>query len=69
MVANPTASGTPKIYKAGNASSALTPVTGFTFDYTTMSNGDVRIIATKANHGLTDAAISFDPGFQLSADV
>lgn len=69
MVANPTASDTPKIYRAGNASSALTEVTGFTFTYTTMSNGDVRIIATKASHGLTDAAISLDSGFQLSADV
>lgn len=69
MVANPTASGTPKIYSAGNASSALTQASGFTFTYNTMSNGDVRIIATKANHGLTDAAISFDAGFQLSADV
>lgn len=69
MVANPIASGTPKIYSAGNSSSALTQATGFTFTYTTMSNGDVRIIATKANHGLTDAAISFDAGFRLSADV
>lgn len=69
MVANPSASDTPKIYSAGNASSALTQATGFSFNYTTLSNGVVRIIATRSSHGLTDAVIALESGFQLIADV
>ena len=69
MVANPSASGTPKIYSAGNASSALTQATGFSFSYTTISNGVVRVIATKSSHGLTDAVIALESGFQFIADV
>lgn len=69
MVANPSTSGTPKIYSAGNAGSALTQATGFSFSYTTLSNGAVRVIATKSSHGLTDAIIAFESGFQFIADV
>lgn len=69
MVANPSAVGTPKIYSAGNAGSGLTQATGFSFSYTTLSNGVVRVIATKSSHGLTDAVIGFEPGFQFIADV
>lgn len=69
MVANPSTSGTPKIYSAGNASSGLTQATGFSFSYTALSNGVVRVIATKSSHGLTDATIAFESGFQFIADV
>lgn len=69
MVANPSASGTPKIYSAGNAGSGLTQATGFSFSYAALSNGVVRVIATKSSHGLTDAVIAFEPGFQFIADV
>lgn len=69
MVANPSASGTPKIYSAGNAGSGLTQATGFSFSYTALTNGVVRVIATKSSHGLTDATIGFEPGFQFIADV
>lgn len=69
MVANPSASGFPKIYSAGNAVSGLTQATGFSFSYTTLSNGVVRIIATKSSHGLTDAVIALESGFQFIADV
>ena len=69
MVASPSVSGTPKIYSAGNASSGLTQVSGFSFRYDTLSNGVIRVIATKSSHGLADAAIAFEPGFQFTADV
>ncbi len=69
MVANPSVSGTPKIYSAGKASSGLTQVSGFSFSYATLSNGVIRVIATKSSHGLADAAIGLEPGFQFTADV
>lgn len=69
MVQNPSVIGTPKIYKVDTAS-GLTEVSGFTFTYATMSNGTVRIIATKGNgHGMSDAVIGLAEGFQFVSDV
>lgn len=71
MVQKPSAVGTPKIYKVDTAS-GLTEVSGFTFDYANISNGTVRIIATKGGtggHGMSDAVIGLAEGFQFVSDV
>lgn len=69
MVQKPSVVGTPKIYKM-DATSGLSAVSGFTFSYTTISNGTVRIIATKSGgHSMSDALIALESGFQFVSDV
>ena len=68
MRADPSVSGTPVIYSLSNSANA-TQQSGFTFSYKTLSSGFIRIIATKNNHGLSDAILELPVDFRFIAQL
>lgn len=68
MRADPSVSGTPAIYSLSDSANCVKQ-SGFTFSYKTMLSGFIRVIATKNNHGLSDAVLELPVDFRFIAQL